>query len=298
MARPHIEPYVELNDAYKKWDLPGVPLGSQYKVLSIDRDNGACSLKVQFDAGYRRKPGMSYSDSELFILDGRVKIGDTVYGRGHYYFIPAGVHQDSMHSDDGFEALVFYNDGLPSFIESDESHQLAMHDAFVSINAYMDAPWLGVARRNPGVASGFSVKSLRMDPLTKANTFLYAAVPEFIQDNISYHDCAEEAYHIHGDCFIMQFGELPTGGYFWRPPYINHGCFSSRQGCIALARIDSELVNYFHFNPWTNPDENLQRAAAQLYNEKKNLWDWTVVHGHNHPHGPDAFDHPHDHSKE
>jgi hypothetical protein len=284
MARPHIEPYVELNDAYQAFNLPGFPSGSHYKVLSMDEGTGACSLKMQFAAGYRREPGMSYSDAEMFILEGRVQMGDRVFGRGHYFFVPAGVAQATMHSPDGFEALVFYNDGLPSFVKSDEHHELALREAYVSLNAYMDAPWLSVARRNPGVASGFTVKSLRMDPLTKANTFLYAAVPEFIQDNISYHDCAEEAYHIYGDCSMMQFGELPTGGYFWRPPYINHGCFWSRHGCIALARIDGELYNYFHFNPWTNPDENARRAAVVLYKEKPNLVDWVTTHGHNHPH--------------
>jgi hypothetical protein len=285
MPRPHIEPYVELNDAYQPFDLSSFPQGSQYKMLSMDSDTGSCSMKMRFDAGYRRKPGMSYSDFELFIIEGRVQVGDRVYGRGHYFFIPAGIAIGEMHSVDGFEALVFYNDGQPTFIESDEHHPLAMKEAFVSINAYMDAPWLSAARRNPGVASGFTVKSLRMDPLTKANTFLYAAVPEFMQDNISYHDCAEEAYHIHGDCSMMQFGELPTGGYFWRPPYINHGCFWSKHGCIALARIDSELYNYFHFNPWTNPDENARRAAKQLYEEKPNLLEWATTHGHNHSHG-------------
>ena len=282
MARPHIEPYVELNAAYQAFCFPGFPEGAFYKVLSIDADTGACSLKMKFEAGYFRQPGMSYSDCEMFILEGQVSIGPKLHGRGHYFFIPAGVAQDAMRSPNGFEALVFYNDGLPSFVESNEHHELALHEAYVSLNAYLDAPWLSAARRNPGVASGFTVKSLRMDPVTKANTFLYAAVPEFMQDNISYHDCAEEAYHIYGDCSMMQFGELPTGGYFWRPPYINHGCFWSRHGCIALARIDGELYNYFHFNPWTNPDENARRAAAQLYAEKPNLLDWVATDGHNH----------------
>lgn len=283
MARPHIEPYVELNDAYKPFALPGFPAGSYYKVLSLDDDTGACSLKMRFDAGYRREPGLSYSDSEMFILEGRVRVGGEVWGRGHYCFLPAGVALPGMYSEQGFEALVFYNDCVPNFVESDQHHELALLEACVSLNAYSDAPWLSGARRNPGVASGFTVKSLRMDPLTKANTFLYAAVPEFRQDNISYHDCAEEAYHIYGDCSMMQFGELPTGGYFWRPPYINHGCFWSEHGCIALARIDGELYNYFHFNPWTNPDENARRAAKQLYEEKPQLVGWFETHGHNHP---------------
>ena len=282
MARPHIEPYVELNDDYQAFALRDFPAGAHYKVLSLDEDTGACSLKMRFDAGYRRPPGMSYSDAEMFVLEGRVEIGAKTYGRGQYFFVPAGIAMGAMFSADGFEALVFYNDGPPSHVESDEDHELALTEACVSTNAYLDAPWLGTARRNPGVASGFAVKSLRMNPATKANTFLYAAIPEFIQDNISYHDCAEEAYHIHGDCSMMQFGELPTGGYFWRPAYINHGCFWSKHGCIALARIDGELYNYFHYNPWTNPDENARRAAKMLYQEKPNLVEWTDVHGHNH----------------
>ena len=87
--------------------------------------------------------------------------------------------------------------------------------------------------------------------------------PQFAQDNISYHDCAEESYHIWGTSWMMQFGELPTGGYFWRPPYINHGSFRCKYGTIALGRTDSKLHNYFHYNPWTNPQDNLRRAAAQ-----------------------------------
>ncbi len=93
MARPHIEPYVELNAAYQAFDLPGFPAGSQYKVLSMDEDTGACSLKMKFDAGYTRKPGLSYSDAELFILAGRVQIGEQVFGRGHYLYISAGLCQ-------------------------------------------------------------------------------------------------------------------------------------------------------------------------------------------------------------
>ena len=70
MARPHIEPYVELDHPFKKFDLTGFK-GSHYKVLSLDKDTGACTLKVRFDGGFKRKPGLSYSDSEIFVLNGR-----------------------------------------------------------------------------------------------------------------------------------------------------------------------------------------------------------------------------------
>ena len=108
-------------------------------------------------------------------------------------------------------------------------------------------------------------------------------VPGFHQDNISYHDCAEEAYHIYGTSWMMQFGDLPTGGYFWRPPYINHGAFQSDGGVLAFGRTDGELFNHFHFNPYTEPDENEERAAARLLARKPQLYKWIVAHGHNHP---------------
>ena len=85
------------------------------------------------------------------------------------------------------------------------------------------------------------------------------------------------------------------GGYFWRPPWINHGAFRSELGILAFGRTDSKLHNYFHFNPWTSPEENRDRAAAQLARAKPELFQWaTSKDGHNHPHD---FEHPDGHDK-
>ncbi len=294
MARPHIEPYVELNDPYKKFDIAGFR-GSHYKILSLDRDTGACTLKVRFDGGYRRKPGLSHSDVELFVLNGEIRVGKARWHGGHYAYVPAGLALEALHVPGGAEALVMFNDSEPTYEESAESHELAMLEAFTSLNGYEDLPWFGLGRVQPSVATGCLSKLLRQDPLTEATTFIYCMTPRFAQDNISYHDCAEESYHIWGTSWMLQFGELPTGGYFWRPPYINHGSFRCKYGTIALGRTDSKLHNYFHYNPWTNPGQNLQRAAAQVYRQRPLLHAWQVSEGHNHPDGPPDFQHPHYH---
>ncbi len=294
MARPHIEPYVELDSPFKKFDLGGFK-GSYYKVLSLDVDSGACTLKVRFDGGYRRKPGLSYSDVEIFVLNGAMKVGKEIWVEGHYAFIPAGMHTGAIHVPKGAEALVMFNDSEPSYVESDRNHQLALTDAYVSMNSYEDAPWAPGNLVSPSVASGVLLKVLHFDPLTQAISFLYCMSPEFQQNNISYHDCAEESYHIWGSSWMMQFGDLPTGGYFWRPPYIDHGAFRCKLGCIAFGRTDSKLHNYFHFNPWATPDENKLRAAAHLYRQRPELYDWVASDGHNHPHGPPDFEHKHYH---
>lgn len=229
MSRPHIEPFVELNDAFKKFSLPGY-VGAEYKVLSLDPDTGASTLKIRYNGGFTRKPGLAYSDMELFVLTGRMRVGTEWIGEGHYMFVPAGHSLPELEVPQGMEALVMFNDSEPHFEASDASHELTLSAGFISVKAYEDQPWAGGSIVSPSVATGCLIKLLRYDPLTEAMTFLYCMTPQFMQDNISYHDCAEESYHIWGTSWMMQFGELPTGGYFWRPPYINHGSFRSKLG--------------------------------------------------------------------
>ena len=121
---------------------------------------------------------------------------------------------------------------------------------------------VGPTTANTGPMARFTLTNdgSDFDVRTQAFTFLYCMTPNFWQDNISYHDCAEESYHIWGTSWMMQFGDLPTGGYFWRPPYINHGAFGCKLGTLAIGRTDSRLYNHFHYNPWTNPKQNLLRA--------------------------------------
>ena len=108
----------------------------------------------------------------------------------------------------------------PHFEPSAENHHFALAAGYISVNSYEDRPWASGSIVSPSTATGVMLKLLRYDPLTEAMTFLYCMTPEYIQDNISYHDCAEESYHIWGTSWMMQFGDLPTGGYFWRPPFI------------------------------------------------------------------------------
>jgi len=229
------------------------------------------------------------------VLEGRIKVGDKVWTRGHYAFVPAGMAIGAISSPQGAEALVMYNDSEPSYEESDGNHQLALTDAYMDLNTYSDAPWAAGNIVHPSVASGCLIKPLHYDPLTEAISFLYCMTPQFRQDNISYHDAAEESYHIWGESWMMQFGYLPTGGYFWRPEYINHGAFRCELGTIAFGRTDSKLHNYFHYNPWSTADENKLRAAAHLYRQRPKLYQWVAAEGHNHPHGPADFEHKHYH---
>lgn len=291
MARPHIEPFVDRDVPFKKMTLPGFAKGMQYKMLSLDTDTGACSMTVMFENGFSQPPGMSYTDMELFIMSGYLESDEKRYTPGTYFWVPPGVSLPALRAPRGCVALMFYNYAEPSFVESDEDHQLAEREHLTIVNAYENMAWTGT-NIFPATATGCLVKILRFDQRTQAFTFLYCMTPNFSQDNISYHDCAEEAYHIWGTSWMMQFGNLPTGGYFYRPPYINHGAFACKLGTLALGRTDSQLYNHFHFNPWTTPEENRERAANRILSWKPELYRWIEQHGHNHPHVPHDFEFP------
>jgi hypothetical protein len=282
MARPHIEPFCDRDVSFKKMTLPGFPPGMQYKMLSIDKDTGACTMTVQFDAGYAQPPGFSLSDVELLVMEGWLRVGNQRCGPGHYFFVPAGVSLPAFQTDVGCLALFMYNQSEPSFEESDEDNDGANRAGLIQVQSYDNMPWQ-VPTLFPATEPGCLIKVLRLDEQSHAMSFLYCMVPGFWQDNISYHDVAEEAYHIWGTSWIMQFGDLPTGGYFWRPPYINHGAFASQQGILAFGRTDGELYNHFHFDPYTTLEENRARAAAKLMHQKPELYQWIIAHGHNHP---------------
>ncbi len=291
MARPHIEPYVDQDAGFKKFTLPGFKPGMHYKMLSLDTDCGACTMTVQYDAGYSQPPGFSWSDREILVMEGALQLGDQNCTHGYYLYVPAGVALPEMRAADGALVLLMYNNGEPSFVESTEDHPQADRGLYSEVDSYKDLAW-AVSTIRPSVASGCLLKILHYHPRSEALSFLYCMTPDFRQDNISYHDCAEESYHLWGTSWMMQFGELPTGAYFWRPPYINHGAFASQHGCLAFGRTTSQLYNHFHYNPWSEPEDNHKRSIARLAHRNPNMYKWVLSHGHNHPHGPEDFEHP------
>lgn len=290
MGRPHIEPFCDRDVHFKNMTLPGMGKGFRYKMLSLDNETGACSMTVQLDGGYKRPPGFSWSEYELMVTEGEIQFGNKTYRRGHYFYVPAGYSMSSLKSKDGALLLLMFNTGGPSHVESRSHHQQCNPALYHDVSSFDDIPWAGGGVTSPTVASGCMVKLLNYNPNSMALTFLYCMTPDFWQDNISYHDCAEESYHLWGTSWMMQFGEIPTGGYFWRPAYINHGAFASNLGCIALGRTDSKLFNHFHYNPWTTPKENQLRSAARLQRRDPILYNWMVSTSHNHPHGPEDFE--------
>lgn len=288
MPRPHIERYLERAAPWRRLALPGFPRGLGCKVLSLDPDTGAASLKLRFPPGRALPGGRSDSDLELFVLAGALVLGTTRHGPGSYLCVPRGVALPPVASPRGAEVLAFYDDGPPSFTESDSDHPSAERDRLVTLDAYEGVAW-DAASVYPAALPGRLVKVLREAPRSRALTCLYALAPGFRLEAVCYHDCATEAYVISGGTWSLQSGACPPGSYAWRPPYVNHGPCASERGALLLVRSAAELVDHLHCNPWSTAEENRAQAASRLRHARPELYAWLAS---GRARAPADFEHP------
>ena len=163
MPRPHIEPFCDRDVSFKNMTLPGFGSGFSYKTLSLDNDTGACSLTVQLRGGYKQPPGFSYSELEIMVVEGQIKIGDEVCNRGHYFFIPAGYALPAIESDQGAILLMMYNTSEPNHIESTDHHPLSRKELYHAVDSYKDIIWAPGNVVSPSVASGCMIKLLNFN---------------------------------------------------------------------------------------------------------------------------------------
>ena len=277
MGRPHMEPLVDRDVEAQALRLPGWNSGITYRTLSLDPVNGSCTQVVEFGGGFKQEGGFSNSEWELFILDGSLTIDGVTYTKDHYWFLPAGYRIGNIETQLGCRAIWFFNDHYPDWVAAtDHRDGDVKTEDFISIQANDEVRWT-TPTFFPQTEPGVFLKILRMEQKTGAFTGLYIMCPGFWQDNVSYHDCMEESYHIWGESWMLQFGYLPTGGYFYRPPYIGHGPFQCEYGTYAIFRTDSWLVNHFNWNPYMNVDENRERVVDIVKARQPLLTDWTFL---------------------
>ena len=161
MTRPHIEPFCDQDVHFKNMSLTGFPTGFSYKMLSLDPEVGSCTMTVQLAGGYKQKPGFSYSELEMVVVEGSMTVGDTVCSRSHYFFIPAGYAMPEISTEQGCILLMMYNTGEPSHEESDEHHPLSRTELYHDVDTYRDIIWSPGNVVSPSVASGCMAASQR-----------------------------------------------------------------------------------------------------------------------------------------
>lgn len=250
LSRDHIE-FVQAQTL--PWQQIGSGLArpdAEYKMLSRDPEDGACSALIRYPAGWSRQgPEHIMADEEFYVLEGSLEMDGHVYPEDSYAFLPAGWTRHEMRSPEGCVLLAFYSTEPTLIPESGDGSAEAANRAIRHLDVAGMA-W-DMTLNDPNLKHlGISRKNLRTDPDTGERTFLSLILPQAAPLGGSgpqeIHPVVEEAYVISGSLVGPQ-GTMYPGAYFWRPPGIAHGPFGSRWGCVSLIRF----VGGEHVNIWT-----------------------------------------------
>lgn len=232
----------------------------EYKLLSRDGDDGACSLLMRYPAGWSREgPEHILADEEIFVIEGALEMDGHRYGPDCYGFLPAGWTRHRMAAPTGCVMLAFYNREPELVARAGDGTAEASPRAVPMLDSAVMA-W-DLTLNDPNLKHlGIGRKNLRTDPETGERTFLSLILPQAAPPGNAgpqeIHPVVEEAYVIGGD-LTGPHGTMRPGAYFWRPPGIAHGPFGARWGAIALIRF----LGGRHVNQWTTQDTPFSFAA-------------------------------------
>lgn len=258
--RPHVE-LIHNDDLI--WHAAELPRGegkTAQRNLSYDEESGAASTKVSFHSNWSRPEGYHHADTEWFVVDGEVKVGDRVLGRYGYFRAPAGLKVPPIEVREGTELLLYreYGDfGFSSsakdrddFIRPGGNTVSSDRGELTLVNAHTDLKW------SPNIYEGDSQRFLHLkllyrdpspeDDHTKGFVTLMAfAPPGWREHRLAHHPCFEEAYCLYGG-MNYNFGDITPGTYFFRPARVKHGNFDAKEekGAVWIFRLDGDLINW------------------------------------------------------
>jgi hypothetical protein len=258
--RPHIE-FVQAQ--MLPWRRIGTGLARpdvEYKLLSRDAEDGACTALMRYPAGWSRHgPEHIAAAEEFYVLDGALEIDGRTYREDCYAWFPAGWTRMEMAAPTGCVVLAFYDRepdlvaGVGALSESDAARAIPFLDA-------TQIPW-DMTLNDPKLKHlGISRKNLRQDPVTGERTFLSLVLPQSAPPEgkgpQELHPVVEEAFMLEG-AMAGPHGVMHPGAYFWRPPMIAHGPFGAHWGAVSLIRF----VGGAHQNIWTEQEAPFDMRA-------------------------------------
>ncbi len=239
MSRPHIEFIQSQVLPFTKGLYGGAREAVETRVLSMDDEDGSASTMIRYPAGWDAGgPHVLDADEELFVLEGSFQINGQNYGKHAYAHLPAGYLRNSFRSSGGAVVLTFFS-AEPHALGADQPSEAFDERRLVEYIDTCAMPGQTGKREHMSSGdwdpSGTVHKKLYEDPDTGELTWLIGMMPYWWTPKSEIHPVCEEEFAVLGDiCFPL--GVMRDGGYFWRPPGIEHGPFASWGGSLHLCR--------------------------------------------------------------
>lgn len=256
MSRGHVELVHAPEIAERELPALGWPREAGARVLSADEETEALTAILRLPAGWRRRVGHIAAETEWLLLEGSLQVGETLRGFGYYQYDPAGATHEPWETDTGATLLLFARDGRPDFKPGPGPDGVTGR-----IELDTEAmPWQ--VSPIPGPPEGNLLKILRHVEATGEMSVLCSSTPQWDHPRLEFHDCAEEIYLIEGDHWLGNSGTMTDGSYLWRPPFVTHGPFYSRDGGLMFVHTPSALVNHMPEHAGCTPAQNLAAFVA------------------------------------
>ena len=205
--------------------------------LSADPDSGAATDLLELPSEWSAPEGHFSANVELLVTEGQLRIGELRLKRFSYSYIPAGQCIGPWAASQPARVLwmpaasLHFTAGRRSSVAARASDWIPQLDSSA-------LPW------QPTITVGFPVgamrKTLRIDPLTGAGSWLLGMLPQVRDTRQEIHPTAEEGFVLLGESFSDR-GLSKPGNYFWRPPFIPHGPFETEVGVLTFFRTDGPL---------------------------------------------------------
>jgi len=219
------------------------------KILSIDEAATDATCIVRYPPDWRRDdPHWVSAHEEFLVLDGAIRIGDRLYGKHSYAFLPAGLPRASAASEGGAVLLTMFHD-RPETREGCPPDGICDRRLLVEYVNPLEMEW-DPGLVDPQLAPGVAIKPLREDPTTGEVSFLYCSPPHRVPPGMAKppwtHPMVEELYCLEGEYVWGDLGRMGPGGYCWWREHEWHGPAGTDTGYHLFVRtVNGPLVNTF-----------------------------------------------------
>jgi uncharacterized cupin superfamily protein len=221
--------------------------------LAYDEEDGSVSTSTWFVSDWGRPAGIHHAETEWYVLEGEVRLGDEVLRAGGYFMAPTGVWAPELTVAAGTRVLIFREYGDWGFDVAAHGPATTVDGRGLVVRHSAQMPWIPVEIGSPmrfdlggSPVPGLFIKLLYRNPATGFYTRLIKAQAGWTEHPLAHHPCFEEAYCLEGG-FQYNYGEMWPGTYFFRPALIRHGDFTAAldMGCTWIVRSDSDLVDWY-----------------------------------------------------
>ncbi|MBD2253039.1 DUF4437 domain-containing protein [Nostoc parmelioides] len=236
----------------QSWRMPGMPNNVVFgsRRLLTWHDCGASTSRVILPPQFQAPSGIFTADLELFVLKGKIKIGEWQLTKHCYSFIPAGVKLGEWQvlGDEDVEILWMEN-GAASYRNLQDNHPEAKLNEFIPVLDSKLLPWGKTDTVQFEVAKK---KFLRKDA-NGGGVWLLAILPHYDGQNPQIQCYNEEGYCLAGYCDIGDY-HLVKDDFAYVPSFATSPWHRTDDGGLFFIRIDRDLSKVSTVLSYANGD--------------------------------------------